>query len=451
MWSGECGDLRSSPRFRVHTGWARIQSRTTLKSVLVCKISQRIGAVRGVRCIDQCVLCTPQGANPACGWLHAVSRPLRRRCDRWASRRALLCGGVESGARELSDGGLDAVVGSHSCCFAQLVLFAKTVLANRAIQRRRQVSAAGIAARQLPQRRPLPYQGVGRCEHGRRCAARKGVETQSVHSSLVDVGKGLEESPVGLARLGMVLQQRRGLMAKRHNSVTVQGDSSLSTWTPRAIAQSRSGCSRSTAPSTPRVLKPPTAAASEDPKLQALSFCSTWVPAQLDTATNRSIPVFSSPRAGVQLLQPPRSRLANTNAVRMAEMRASCSNGAKRRRHQPAQPSCTVLDKLRQSSQSQLHVAPIRPTIAPVRRAITRRRSQEDLRVDRVLDSMKRSASDGALSRRHGSAGSQLVCAGTVNALGARRKKSASGTDQNVRQAEVDVSKLMAEMAAMAQ
>jgi hypothetical protein len=64
---------------------------------------------------------------------------------------------------------------------------------------------------------------------------------------------------------------------------------------------------------------------------------------------------------------------------------------------------------------------------------------------------MKRSASDGALSRRHGSAGSQLVCAGTVNALGARRKNSASGTDQNVRQAEVDVSKLMAEMAAMAQ
>lgn len=259
-----------------------------------------------------------------------------------------------------------------------------------------------------------------------------------------------EPSPRWPVAAAMVLQQCRRRMVEQQNSAKMRGESSLSTWTPRVIAYSCSGCSRSTAASTPQLLKPP-AAASDVPKSPALSLCSTWAPAQLDTATTRSIPMFSPPRRVVQLLQPPHIRLATTNAARMAKEHASCSDGANRRRHQPARSSCTLLANPRQASRLQLHVAPIRPTIAPVRRAITRRRSQEDLRVHRVLDSMKRSGSDEALSPQHGSADFQFVRAGTTNTLDTRRQMPASSNSQDVRQAEVDVTKLMAEMAAMAQ
>jgi hypothetical protein len=45
------------------TGGARI----SLISILVCEENQWLGAVRGVCCIYQCVLYTPQESNPACG------------------------------------------------------------------------------------------------------------------------------------------------------------------------------------------------------------------------------------------------------------------------------------------------------------------------------------------------------------------------------------------------
>ena len=130
----------------------------------------------------------------------------------------------------------------------------------------------------------------------------------------------------------------------------------------------------------------------------------------------------------------------------MAEQRAACSNGTKRRRHPAVRPPCRLLAKPNQAAQPQLLAAPIRPTVAPVRPTIARRRSQEDLRVHRVLESMKRSASDDELSR-------QKVHSVRVGATKtpATVRTMPFNVEQDVRQAEADVSKLMAEMATLAQ
>ena len=253
----------------------------------------------------------------------------------------------------------------------------------------------------------------------------------------------------------MVLQQRHALPTKPE---LPQG-SCLSSWTPRTISVPLSSGTHSvsTAPGAPQLLKPPppssTGAAAEMapqpqrqlvPSCGTLSFCSTWVPAQLDTAPTSPVPHAPV----IQLLSPPAACSgADANAARW-----SCSSPAqgRRRRAAAASPCSKFRGPPHQDAQPKLLSAPVRSTIV-------RRRSQEDLRIDRVLDSMRRSPSyESLLACRAGvAAAAPLIHPDTRAAVPMHepsnlRDESVSFHDKEVHQAEKDVSKLMAEMAEMA-
>ena len=167
------------------------------------------------------------------------------------------------------------------------------------------------------------------------------------------------------------------------------------------------------------------------------AYTSAWAPAQLATPP-MMVPehcrTLQSP--AIQLLQQPVARRPGSSSAASTSRRCAGRN----------RTATTPLSQPRLLS-------------APTRSPIARRRSQEDLRVDRVLDSMTRSPSMvnlRALERMAAVLPPAFLAAREAASAGKRATTPTTPTNADVpqklevQQAEKDVSKMMAEMAAMA-